>query len=65
MATSVEDRDSRTDVDLLEDGFAAYVESLLEEYHIPGLSIAVVNDGKVSAKVRQSLTVLMAALPVG
>lgn len=35
---------------LLGDVFGNYVNSLLQEHHIPGMSIAVVDNGRVSAK---------------
>ena len=35
---------------LLDDAFEQRAQALLDEYHIPGLSIAVVDDGEVSAR---------------
>jgi CubicO group peptidase (beta-lactamase class C family) len=57
MARTSQDRSSKCDIELMDDEFTAYVESLLQEYHVPGISIAIVDNGKVSAKVRRLLNV--------
>lgn len=36
---------------LMDDEFNELVEKLLDEYHIPGMSIAIVHNGKIQCKV--------------
>lgn len=41
-----------SDEDVIFDpAFDAFVENLLQELHVPGLSIAVVDNGKIASKV--------------
>ena len=39
------------DKSLFDSAFDAFVQATLREWHVPGLSIAVVDNGKVSSKV--------------
>lgn len=39
---------------LMDGEFDRLVEKLLEAHHVPGMSIAIVHDGKVQCKVRLS-----------
>lgn len=46
--------DPGSGVEFLDDNLAELIDALRKEYHVPGLSIAVVDNGKVTAKVRLS-----------
>lgn len=41
--------------DYLNEDFSKLVELLLEKHHVPGISIAVVDNGKIHAKVSAPL----------
>ena len=36
---------------LMDDEFDRLVEELLDEHHVPGMSIAIVHNGKIQCKV--------------
>jgi hypothetical protein len=40
--------------EFLDDDLGKQINSLLERYHVPGISVVVVEKGRVSAKVRIS-----------
>ncbi len=52
METKPEASMSQSEVVFLDSDFSELVQSLLDKYHVPGLSIAIVENGKISAKVR-------------
>lgn len=43
--------------EILDTAFDDFVEKTLKEWHVPGLSIAVVDNGKISSKVSLSLLI--------
>ena len=43
--------------EIFDSAFDDFVEKTLKEWHVPGLSIAVVDRGKISAKVSISLLI--------
>ena len=51
MATSDSKETSTGQTSLLDDSFDKRVQELLDQYHVPGLSIAVIDKGHVHSKV--------------
>ncbi len=49
--------------DPFDHNFDTFVEDTLRELHIPGLSIAVVNNGKISSKVQPSQCCPLSGVP--
>lgn len=43
--------ESRPEDDVFNPSFDSFVESTLRDLHVPGLSIAVIEDGKIASKV--------------
>lgn len=51
MTESYESYTSAAGDGYLDDGFSELVHGLLKQHHVPGMSIAVVDKGKVYAEV--------------
>lgn len=54
MQAKAEKTSMQPGTEYFDDSFSRLVDSLLDQHHVPGISIAVIENGKVYAKVRES-----------